>query len=109
MDIFGLESLLLDFLPKDVEKYDFNSAPLLQDGRSGELHLGILDNGRSQFTDGYRDLLLCIDCRACARQCPFGKHVLPWKRAARISIRPSRSVVRLDLGFATREVLVYKP
>jgi Fe-S oxidoreductase len=37
----------------------------------------ILDNGRSTLPGGpYADLSLCIDCRACARQCPIGQHTL---------------------------------
>lgn len=76
MGIFGLESILLDLAPKDIEKYDFDSVPLLENGTSREVHVVILDNGRSQLMDGYSDLFLCIDCRACARQCPFGQHVL---------------------------------
>jgi L-lactate utilization protein LutB len=74
MGVFGLESVLLDLGPKEVEKYDFEGLPAVPGDR--ELHVLILDNGRTQiFADQYRDLFLCIDCRACSRQCPIGQHM----------------------------------
>jgi L-lactate utilization protein LutB len=74
MGVFGLESILLDLGPKEVEKYDFEGLPTI--ARDRELHVLILDNGRTEiFADQYRDLFLCIDCRACARQCPIGRHM----------------------------------
>ncbi len=76
MGIFGLESVLLDLAPNHEEEYDFDSLPLVGD-HERELHLLILDNGRSGLRkNGYADLFLCIDCRACARQCPIGQHLL---------------------------------
>lgn len=77
MGIFGLESILLDLAPKPQEAYDFDRLPVLSEGSDREVHLVVLDNGRTGLlNDGYADLLLCIDCRACARQCPIGKHLL---------------------------------
>ena len=74
MGVFGLESILLDLGPKEVEKYDFEGLPTITGDR--ELHVLILDNGRTEiFADEYRDLFLCVDCRACARQCPIGQHM----------------------------------
>ena len=76
MGIFGLESVLLDLAPNHEEEYDFDSLPLAGD-HTRELHVLILDNGRSELlNNGYADLFLCIDCRACARQCPIGQHLL---------------------------------
>lgn len=77
MGIFGLESVLLDLMPKDIEKFDFDALPLLTGNEEREVHVVILDNGRSELLrNGYKDLFLCIDCRACARQCPVGQHAI---------------------------------
>jgi len=80
MGIFGLESVLLDLNPNPAEVYNFEELPVLsgvQDGEEREVHLIILDNGRTTLlNNGYQDLFLCIDCRACARQCPIGKHLM---------------------------------
>jgi L-lactate utilization protein LutB len=77
MGIFGLESVLLDLNPNPSEVYDFEQLPILADPEAREVHLIILDNGRTTLlNNGYQELLLCIDCRACARQCPIGKHLL---------------------------------
>ena len=74
MGVFGLESILLDLGPKEVENYDFEGLPTITADR--ELHVLILDNGRAEiFADEYRDLFLCVDCGACARQCPIGQHL----------------------------------
>lgn len=74
MGVFGLESVLLGLGPREVEKYDFEELPTITGDR--ELHVLILDNGRSAiFADEYRDLFLCVDCRACSRQCPIGQHM----------------------------------
>jgi L-lactate utilization protein LutB len=74
MGVFGLESLLLDLGPKEVEKYDFEGLPTIAGDR--EFHVLILDNRRTEiFAGEYRDLFLCIDCRACSRQCPIGRHM----------------------------------
>jgi L-lactate utilization protein LutB len=76
MGIFGLESILLDLMPKETEKFDFDSLPVLPDNPDLELHVIIFDNGRSRLLNSaYEDLFLCIDCRACASQCPIGQHL----------------------------------
>lgn len=76
MGIFGLESILLDLMPKETEKFDFDSLPVLPDNPDLELHVIIFDNGRSRLLSSvYEDLFLCIDCRACASQCPIGQHL----------------------------------
>lgn len=76
MGIFGLESVLLDLIPHDIEKYDFEGLPVLQN-ENREIHIILYDNGRNELLkNGYSDLFLCIDCRACARQCPVGQHIL---------------------------------
>ena len=74
MGVFGLESILLDLGPKEVEHYDFEGLRTITAER--ELHVLILENGRTEiFAERYRDLFLCVDCGACARQCPIGQHV----------------------------------
>ncbi len=79
MGVFGLESILLDLGPKEVEDYDFEGLPTIAGDRGTadrQLHVLILDNGRTEiFADQYRDLFLCVDCGACARQCPIGQHI----------------------------------
>ena len=77
MGIFGLESILLDLIPNNIENYDFDTLPVLPGNMEREIHVVILDNGRAELlNNGYKDLFLCIDCRACARQCPIGQHTL---------------------------------
>lgn len=72
---FGLESMALDLEPNIAEQYDFEKLPPLPDDQAREFHVLILDNGRSTLlSDGYKDLLLCLGCRACARQCPIGHY-----------------------------------
>ncbi len=76
MGVFGLEAMFLDLLPEDGQRFDFDSLPVLPDGLDQEIHVLILDNGRSTLPENaFRDLWLCIDCRACARQCPVGRHL----------------------------------
>jgi L-lactate utilization protein LutB len=77
MGIFGLESILLDLIPNNIENYDFDALPVLPENGEREIHVVILDNGRTELLkNGYKDLFLCIDCRACARQCPVGQHAI---------------------------------
>jgi L-lactate utilization protein LutB len=77
MGIFGLESILLSLAPNLSEIYDFEQLPVLSAPEGREIHLIILDNGRTQLlNEGYSDLFLCIDCRACTRQCPIGERLL---------------------------------
>ena len=46
--------------------------PLIgRDGEPRQVHVILLDDGRSTLAGGpYDDLLLCIGCRACLRRCP---------------------------------------
>lgn len=76
MGVFGLESILLDLKPNELEKFDFDALPVLADQPERSVEIIILDNGRSKLLNGvFEDLFLCIDCRNCARQCPIGLHV----------------------------------
>lgn len=78
MGIFGLESILLDLAPNEKEQFDFDSLPVISNSlKKKQIHIIIFDNGRSKILhNGFSDLFLCIDCRACARQCPVGMHLL---------------------------------
>ena len=72
MGIFGMESVLLGIEPKAGEIASIENLSLPPDDKERELHLIILDNGRSQLLEGkYSDLFLCIGCRACNKHCPI--------------------------------------
>lgn len=73
MGIFGLENILLGIEPKPGEMPAIiDDLPLLPSDKERELHLIILDNGRSKLLEGkFRDLFLCIGCRACNKHCPI--------------------------------------
>lgn len=76
MALYGYGSLLLDLRYKEASGQSYESLPFAIPpklaGRKG--HIILLDNGRTQLLESrYRQLLLCIDCRACARACPVGE------------------------------------
>ncbi len=69
--IFGMESMLLGLRPKDKTATGQEAAPL-SNITNRELHLIILDNGRSKVIESkFRDLFLCIGCAACNQHCPI--------------------------------------
>ena len=72
MGIFGMESILLGIEPRPGEMPAIDELPLPPGDRERELHLIILDNGRTRLLeDKFRDLFLCIGCRACNKHCPI--------------------------------------
>jgi len=72
MGVFGMESILLGIQPKTVNSQPTAELPLLPADKDRELHLIILDNGRAKQLEGkFRDLFLCIGCRACNQHCPI--------------------------------------
>lgn len=72
MGIFGMESVLLGIEPKTSESPTIDEMLLLPGNKKRELHLIILDNGRTKLLQGkFRDLFLCIGCRACNNRCPI--------------------------------------
>jgi L-lactate utilization protein LutB len=74
---FGLESLLLDLAPSRPERFDFEALEPSAGGGPPRVHVLFFDNGRSELLSGdFHELFHCVDCRACARQCPVGQHLL---------------------------------
>ena len=72
MGIFGMESVLLGIQPKPDRTPSVAELAPPSSNRERELHLIILDNGRSKLLQGkFRDLFLCIGCRACNQHCPI--------------------------------------
>ncbi len=72
MGIFGMESVLLDIEPKPSKPPSIAELSLPPGGKERELHLLILDNGRTNLLRGnFGDLFLCIGCRACNQHCPI--------------------------------------
>ncbi len=72
MAAFGLEPLLPGFHGKQDKSEKIDALPfavsLEQTGK--KIYLVLFDNGRSRLREGrYKDLLHCIGCRACTRDC----------------------------------------
>lgn len=72
MGIFGMESILLNLGSREARSGDLASPP----PSSGENHrkvlILLLDNGRSMIRQcPFRELLLCIGCKACVQRCPI--------------------------------------
>jgi Fe-S oxidoreductase len=76
MALHGFESLLLGLRHEEAPGESYGSLPFaIPPGLAGrKVHLVLLDNGRTRLLESrYRELLLCIDCQACARACPIGE------------------------------------
>ena len=72
MGIFGRENVLLSIEPKPDGVPAIDELPLLPGDKERELHILILDNGRTRLLQGkYQDLFLCTGCRACNNHCPI--------------------------------------
>lgn len=70
--IFGMESSLLGIQPKASETLSLTELSLPPVGTCRELHVIILDNGRiNLLKTQFRNLFLCIGCRACNEHCPI--------------------------------------
>jgi L-lactate utilization protein LutB len=71
-----------------------------------KIHLIIFDNGRSQLIRGrYEDLVACIDCRACIKNCPASPFVDgggPWSPKEYIYSFVTRRNPSLDLCLQCR-------
>jgi L-lactate utilization protein LutB len=79
MGAFGLESVILDLQcpgrSRDVEALE--GLPLIDLSR--EIHVILLDNGRSRIRrdERFSELLTCISCRACLMHCPTHEYFDP--------------------------------
>ena len=72
MGVFGMESVLLGTRPKANGAPSMEQLSLPASDRDRKLHIIILDNGRTDLlSTQFRDLFLCIGCRACNRHCPI--------------------------------------
>lgn len=72
MGIFGLESMLLNLKPGQRNGDGMDSLPDYPGRPDRAVHIVLLDNGRSRMLpSAFRDLLICIGCKACVRQCPI--------------------------------------
>ncbi|NQT74717.1 MAG: anaerobic glycerol-3-phosphate dehydrogenase subunit C [Chloroflexi bacterium] len=74
MGVFGLESALLNLRPRKIGSDEIQGLPDSPAPRDRKLHIILLDNGRSSLlkTD-YSQLLRCIGCKACIKQCPISR------------------------------------
>ena len=72
MGIFGIESMLLNLKPEPGEGNGIDDLPDYLGRLDRAVHVILLDNGRSNILQSdLRDLLLCIGCKACVKQCPI--------------------------------------
>jgi glycerol-3-phosphate dehydrogenase subunit C len=73
MALFGWGALPLSIFSKadNIDRLPFEM-PTEQTAR--KIHLIVFDNGRSRILgSSFRDLLLCIGCKACIKQCPINR------------------------------------
>jgi Fe-S oxidoreductase len=81
--IFGMEAMLLNLGAGRDGRYGMESLPRLPGPVDRSLHVVLLDNGRSRLPGtAFEDLLLCIGCKACVKQCPISRAMtqdgVPW-------------------------------
>jgi len=82
---FGMESILLDLKAGDTDQEKRVIDPLSEvpevAASSQELHMVLLDNRRTNIAEGdYKELLQCIACRACSKQCPGYRYLKEFSR-----------------------------
>jgi len=74
MGIFGMESMLLSLRPRQTEFDEIDNLPDFPEHEGRAVHIMLLDNGRSRILkSSFKELLLCIGCRACIKQCPINR------------------------------------
>lgn len=69
---FGMESIILDLKIGSTDQETKNQLSEMPEAADSakELHIILLDNGRTSIAKGdYKELLQCISCRACLKQC----------------------------------------
>ena len=69
---FGMESIILDLKIGDTTQQMIDSLAEIPETTdlSRELHVILLDNGRTNIAKGdYKEILRCIGCRACSKRC----------------------------------------
>ena len=72
MGIFGMECVLLGIGPKPSKTPSIAELSLPRGDRERELHLLLLDNGRTDLVKGnFGELFRCIGCRVCNQRCPI--------------------------------------
>jgi glycerol-3-phosphate dehydrogenase subunit C len=72
MGVFGFESILLGIGQRRNTTPASDDRPSQFNGRERELHVILLDNGRRDLlASQYRDIFLCVGCRACNKHCPI--------------------------------------
>jgi len=72
MGVFGAENILLGIEPEHAPAPSIEDLHLPPSLRDRELHVIVLDNGRKKlYQDKFKDLFLCIGCRACNKHCPI--------------------------------------
>jgi len=74
MGIFGMESMLLNLRSRQTEFDEIDSLPDFLEHEGRAVHIILLDNGRSGILrSSFEELLLCISCKACIKQCPINR------------------------------------
>ena len=75
---FGMESVLLDLKVGDTHQEAVDPMADFPEvsGSERQLHIILLDNGRTRIAEGdYKDLLRCIGCKACLKHCACHRHL----------------------------------
>jgi len=75
---FGMESVLLDLKVGNAQLEMVDPLADLPEiaGSERQLHIILLDNGRTRIAKGdYKDLLRCIGCKACLKHCACYHHL----------------------------------
>jgi L-lactate utilization protein LutB len=95
MAVFGAEALPLTFNRKTYAEAGINDLsyhPLSETAK--KIHVILLDNGRSRIRQTiFRDLLSCIGCQACIRDCPASRYF-----AENTPLSPKEYVHRFIMG-----------